>query len=166
MSKFRLKDFFPSEIGSPRAGQLDVFSKLDLVLADPDVKYYMIDAPVGVGKSAIVASIIKYFEHADINSVILTPLKYLQDQYSDVFPDIPNIKGRANYVCPVEHDRNGNAVTAAEASCSFGTQCHYSKQNPGNVVTTQSGTKHWPTRISYPISGTSCWRESSCARRW
>ncbi len=131
MSKFRLKDFFPSEIGSPRAGQLDVFSKLDLVLADPDVKYYMIDAPVGVGKSAIVASIIKYFEHADINSVILTPLKYLQDQYSDVFPDIPNIKGRANYVCPVEHDRNGNAVTAAEASCSFGTQCHYSKQNPG-----------------------------------
>ena len=111
--QFPLKEFFPPEIGTPRSGQLEVFEKLDATLMCPDLKYHLIDAPVGTGKSAIVASLTNYFEHKHINSVILTPLKYLQDQYEQIYPNIPNLKGRANYHCPFSD------VTAAEAPCSY-----------------------------------------------
>jgi len=119
---FTLKDFFPEKIGSPRPGQLEVFDKLDYVIDHDDVKYYMIDAPVGTGKSAIVSSIIKYFDHKDRNSIILTPLKYLQDQYAEIFPEIPNIKGRANYQCPAYKD-----CDASNAPCVPGGECQASK---------------------------------------
>lgn len=48
------------------------------------------------------------------NSFILTITKSLQDQYQNLFNDIPTIKGKNNYQCEVD-----SAYSAENAPCSF-----------------------------------------------
>lgn len=118
---FKLESFFPEEIGDVRDSQKEIMDMLDAELAKESKtqRVFLIDAPVGVGKSAVVASLLRYYEYEGVRSIVLTPLKCLQDQYAETFPDIPNIKGRANYTCSMsmrareaEAKRKGISLTA------------------------------------------------------
>ncbi|MFW6007970.1 MAG: helicase C-terminal domain-containing protein [archaeon] len=60
-------------------------------------RYFVLEAPTGVGKSAIAKTIAA----SNRNAFLITATKQLQDQYVVDFPDggIQSIKGRANYTC-------------------------------------------------------------------
>jgi ATP-dependent DNA helicase DinG len=66
---------------------------------DKGKKYVLLNAPTGIGKSAIAYTVAAYYNH----SYILTCQKILQQQYvndfSSQFFGIGNIKGRSNYTC-------------------------------------------------------------------
>lgn len=62
---------------------------------------FIIDAPVGYGKSAVLMAIANY-AHAEFGSTsyYITTQKVLQDQLTRDFGDcLPQVKGRANYRC-------------------------------------------------------------------
>lgn len=60
-------------------------------------RFFVIEAPTGVGKSAIAKTVCSSFR----NAFLVTATKQLQDQYIADFPDgsIKSIKGRVNYPC-------------------------------------------------------------------
>lgn len=58
---------------------------------------FLLDAPTGVGKSAIAEAVSKTVGR----SYVLTSTKALQDQYQEVWNGIVNMKGRGNYQCAV-----------------------------------------------------------------
>lgn len=56
----------------------------------------MVHAPCGVGKSPVTVAI----ANAD-TGVVVTPHKFLQDQYLNDFSDAALVKGRSNYICQI-----------------------------------------------------------------
>ena len=87
-----LINYFP-KTRTPRPAQV---SALNFLSENWDkYKYFLIEAPVGSGKSLLAMTIAS----AVNNSHILTPRRGLQDQYRDEFPDIAVMKGRSNYPC-------------------------------------------------------------------
>lgn len=84
--------FFPHETQRPQQRQV-----LDFVARNwDDAKYFIIDAPTGVGKSALAMAL----SGAAGNSFVLTGTKVLQDQYEREYK-VVNLKGRGNYTCNV-----------------------------------------------------------------
>lgn len=73
-------------------------------------KYFIINAPTGVGKTYITCSLA---EKLSGRGYILTSTLQLQDQYEKSWSAIVNLKGRGNYVCRV----NPNFMVDA-APCS------------------------------------------------
>ncbi|MBA2858658.1 Rad3-related DNA helicase [Methanococcus maripaludis] len=64
-------------------------------------KIIVLNAPTGAGKSLYnisVGSILNSLNENN-NAFVLTSTKMLQNQYSDEFPEVRVIKGRANYFC-------------------------------------------------------------------
>lgn len=61
---------------------------------DNGKRFVIIEAPTGSGKSGIAKAVTQAF-----GGYILTPQKMLTRQYVDNFPDIAELKGRANYEC-------------------------------------------------------------------
>lgn len=92
------KKHFPFE--KPNPGQLEV-----IVLAVKELllnkKHIIIEAPTGVGKSAIAQTI--HLVMREINGKyrtgIITATKGLQDQYKKDMPSIEVLKGSSNYAC-------------------------------------------------------------------
>lgn len=90
-------------------------------------KQFMIDAPTGFGKTLLGLMVIEMFRNAsnkgymkvDKNSYILTPNKFLQDQYQQDIEKFEltathvQLKGQGNYPCHVEPDK-----TFASRPCS------------------------------------------------
>lgn len=63
-------------------------------------RYLFIDMPVGCGKSWVVATVNNWLEINNLGrSADITPTKLLQDQYTGVFPWIPDLKGQNSYKC-------------------------------------------------------------------
>ena len=96
-NKIRLDDqSLPLENSFPfktmRQAQKIIIDKLKLC---DDKKYIIIEAPVGVGKSAIAHTIAYHFN----NAYILVATKLLQDQYNHEFNNMALIKGKSNYMC-------------------------------------------------------------------
>lgn len=64
----------------------------------------MINAPTGVGKSGVAITVGLAFGEIKRKTILTTPLKMLQSQYSNDFSNYPEqsiaeIKGRSNYTC-------------------------------------------------------------------
>ena len=87
----RFKSIFP--FSEPRHSQRDIIEKI-VSLYESGKKYIILNAPTGIGKSAIGLSLAKYFG----NAYILTSQKVLQEQYYKDF-GIPKVLGKSNYQC-------------------------------------------------------------------
>ncbi len=88
----------PADLGLPekfpnfRARQLEISAKVNA-----SSKYaYLLDAPTGVGKSLIAATVQKLLKK---NICYVCTTKQLQDQLMNDFPYARTVKGRGNYKC-------------------------------------------------------------------
>jgi len=127
VSSFKLSDeefkkIFPFD--EPREGQREVIEQI-LGYYNSGKKCVVLNAPTGVGKSAIGYAIARYFE----NGYILTSQKILQEQYYRDF-SIPFVLGRANYTCqkkaaltcdsgPCRGIRKNFCTTGGAVSCPY-----------------------------------------------
>jgi ATP-dependent DNA helicase DinG len=105
----------PSDLGMPfpqwNRGQWEAISNLAL----DDAKYLILEAPTGVGKSAIAVGLSRLLDEQ--RTIILTSTIQLQDQYRASFPQLVKVMGRGNYPCLQEPSE-----TAATALCAVGGQ--------------------------------------------
>ena len=83
-----------------------------------NIKYVLIEAPTGIGKSWIAATAALWKEQA----VILTPQKILQNQYDDSFDFMKISKGKSNFLCRQLDDKY---------DCSYG-DCQGCDYHPSN----------------------------------
>lgn len=95
----------------------DALQKVDTVV---------VEAPTGSGKSSIAITLGRTnpYNYQDPrvfqNTYVLTPKKLLQDQYIKDYvneEEIIDLKGRGNYICPIEN------VPCNVASCLFSSPC-------------------------------------------
>lgn len=94
MSKLPLMETYPFE--KPRPGTEEALKAIDKAFGKDNKRFVLVDAPTGAGKSGLAIA----FARRE-NSVILTPTKFLQEQYSSTkqFDKEYTIKGKANYNC-------------------------------------------------------------------
>jgi ATP-dependent DNA helicase DinG len=107
-SKLPLIDHYP--FPSTRPGTTEALKVIDKAF-DTDKKFVLVDAPTGSGKSGLAVAFARKHK-----SVILTPTKLLQEQYSNtpVFDKEYTIKGKANYRCGLP---NLSHMTVDSAVC-------------------------------------------------
>ena len=105
---------------SPRAFQKEALSVIRFALTNDDFDNIVVQAPTGIGKSAIAMTVQKWFQ----SSYLLTPTLGLTQQYRRDYGSIlKEVKGRANFPCWV---REG---TAAGAPCwPKGRVCPHTKR--------------------------------------
>jgi len=88
---------------SPREGQIDVLNFISNVLEKkPDMKFFLLNLPTGVGKSHLSMMISDFYLskiNKDAKIDIVTASKILQDQYSNFYESISDLKGKENYKC-------------------------------------------------------------------
>jgi len=90
----KLDSYFP--FASKRPGQDEILKSLQKYLLDPNIKYILVEAGTGSGKSAFSLAA----AGASQSAYIATANKFLQDQYIRDFSDIMiDLKGRSNYRC-------------------------------------------------------------------
>lgn len=132
MSNFNIPDS-PRSLGIPkdhwREGQKEtVEAVLDAFMTG--VKFVMLSAPTGAGKSVVAAAVQKLLAGAggvEGKSIALTHTIQLQQQYVETLPDAEVLSGRANYDCdlPPGHEaRLGFPdLNAEDAPCGNGEGC-------------------------------------------
>lgn len=88
---------------TPRKEQDEALEFVKKIHANkPDNKFYLMNLPVGTGKSHLALMISQWFLNVvspDSKVDIITPGKILQDQYDDEYESITNLKGKDNYNC-------------------------------------------------------------------
>ena len=119
----------PSDFGLPekftefRQGQLEISTKI----ATSTKFAYLLDAPTGIGKSLIAATVQKL---ADKQVVYVCTTKQLQDQLLRDFPYARTLKGRNNYPC-AKYQNMFPRISAEECTksvvhpCEVENQCAY-----------------------------------------
>ncbi|AKB40368.1 ATP-dependent helicase [Methanosarcina mazei] len=98
MEESEILEYFPKKY-LPRDAQIAVLTGIEKAIKQGK-KYILIQAPTGVGKSAIAYTVMKYFGEG----YVCTATKSLQDQYLADFPDLLTVKGRSNYICKTRND--------------------------------------------------------------
>ena len=98
----KFKEIFPFE--EAREGQREIIESI-IKHYKSGKKYVVLNAPTGIGKSAIGYAVSKYFGTA----YIMTSQKILQEQYYNDF-GIPYVLGKANYKCQINK----------QLTCDFG----------------------------------------------
>src|SRR5204863_197468 len=68
---------------------------------DPKIKYFLLEIPVGGGRSPIALNLSGWFAQNYGDAYILTPQKILQKQYEDSFEKslLHSLYGKNNYSC-------------------------------------------------------------------
>jgi len=87
----------------PRKEQKDALDFIDSEYkSNPLNKFFLLNLPVGVGKSHLALMIADWYRK-NVNKMsridIITNSKILQDQYSDTYESISDLKGKDNYEC-------------------------------------------------------------------
>jgi Rad3-related DNA helicase len=84
---------FPFEF---RGNQSDVLNQIGKALADPKIKFVVVQAPTGTGKSPLAMACARSVP----KTYLMTPRKSLQDQYArDFIQYFSDLRGRGNYAC-------------------------------------------------------------------
>jgi ATP-dependent DNA helicase DinG len=90
-------------IYKPRKEQKDAIDYIDSEYkSNPLNKFFLLNLPVGVGKSHLALMIADWFrKNVDrVSKVdIITNSKILQNQYADTYESIADLKGKENYEC-------------------------------------------------------------------
>jgi Rad3-related DNA helicase len=87
----------------PRKEQKEALNFIDETYRNNKTsKFFLMDLPVGVGKSYLALMIADWYKK-NVNKTakvdIITNSKLLQDQYSDEYESISDLKGKDNYEC-------------------------------------------------------------------
>ncbi|MFY1110451.1 MAG: helicase C-terminal domain-containing protein [Methanosarcinaceae archaeon] len=96
--KGHIIDNFPDKF-VPRNAQTEIINGIEKAIKRGK-KYIFVQAPTGVGKSAISIAVGRYFDGA----YICTSQKSLQNQYTTEFPEIKRTWGRKNFKCLEQYD--------------------------------------------------------------
>jgi Rad3-related DNA helicase len=96
----------------PRKEQIRILEEVERLI-DCGYKTVFIQAPPGVGKSAITVTILRHY-----GGYVCISTKSLQSQYLQDFPELSLVKGRSNYSC-VSSDAKR---TCDQGLCSRGTK--------------------------------------------
>lgn len=103
----------PLELGLPysawRKGQDRIIERI----VNSDKKFSIMQAPTGTGKTLIAMGLAS-MQDKQARSLLLCKTKQLQSQYTENFPSIHTVKGRANFGCKVFP-----GLSADTAPCSF-----------------------------------------------
>lgn len=91
------------EIYTPRKEQVEALEFIKQTYKNnPDIKHFLLDLPVGVGKSHLALMIADWYTK-NVNRIgrvdVLTNSKILQDQYNNTYESISDLKGKENYEC-------------------------------------------------------------------
>lgn len=116
---------------SYRKMQKEAIVKALNALVEQDYETFILDCPVGFGKSGVIVTVSRVLEALGCDSYITTPQLLLQDQYYNEFKEIPQIKGRRNYTCLDDPE-----VNCSEGECQIDDKyrselcnnCSYTKQ--------------------------------------
>lgn len=88
---------------TPRKEQSDALEFIkNSYTKSPETKFFLLNLPVGVGKSHLALMISDWYStqvDKSANVDIITAGKILQDQYIDTYESINDLKGRENYYC-------------------------------------------------------------------
>jgi Rad3-related DNA helicase len=88
---------------TPRSEQDDALNFIiDNHSKSPDTKFYLMNMPVGIGKSHLAVMISDWYTSKIDKTAkvdIITSGKILQDQYDATYESIKNLKGKDNYSC-------------------------------------------------------------------
>lgn len=88
---------------SPRKEQIDTIKFIEAQREkNPLTKYFLLNLPTGVGKSHLALMLVDWYRK-NVNKMarvdVITNSKLLQDQYSNTYNSICNLKGKENYQC-------------------------------------------------------------------
>jgi len=133
---------FPYDKYGIREAQRKVLEGIDMAI-QAGKNYIIIQAPTGVGKSAISYALLRYFEEG----YVCTGTKALQDQYLGDFETLLTIKGRNNFFCLQRTDG---------ASCEKGA-CEIMKLNCDRKPS--SKLSGWPAYFSVRDNVTKYWQK-------
>lgn len=141
-----LKSFPYSE---PREEQIRVLKHIE---NNWNKKYFLVDAPPGVGKSAIAMSIAR----SAGRSYFLTSTKLLQDQYQSAFSIMKTLKGKSNYTCDINNAFKTNAAPCIsnkqlKASCIESSRCSYYNARDAALL-----SDHMITSYAYHLMSAEC----------
>lgn len=130
-------DFWPFPNKEIRPIQRKALLWIEQELKNPDIKYLILEAPVGSGKSMIALTTARYINRGLGNSFILTPQRILQAQYMEEFPHnwVNTLYGKSNYSCMNLNStcEIGSAISSCDDSCRFRIAKQNAKRSP-NVV--------------------------------
>ena len=88
---------------NPRRQQSEAIDFIDQQFKkDPTTKFFLLDMPVGTGKSYLALMIADWYKKSKNRMArvdIITNSKILQDQYSSTYESIADLKGKENYEC-------------------------------------------------------------------
>lgn len=87
-------DYFPFDMYDPRVSQKNIILQIEKAIKQ-GFKFIIIQAPTGVGKSVISLATGRSFDGA----YICTSQKYLQNQYTEEFPEVKKVRGRNTFFC-------------------------------------------------------------------
>ena len=125
------KKHFP--YSTPNPGQKEAIIKAVEAFQNGK-RHVILGAPTGIGKSSIAVTIHRILR--DINNLafrttITTATKNLQDQYTDEFDEMIDLRGKTNYHCPKNIGPYNSAKcrqAIASHECFPSTACPYVKQ--------------------------------------
>lgn len=124
LSKQRIIESFPFSF---RGNQENALNQIADAINRPEIKFVVVQAPTGAGKSPIAMALANAAESA----FVLTSNKLLQDQYMrDFADDINDLRGRSNYPCkthpgftcsssPCRSSPSGRGKCAREKACGY-----------------------------------------------
>ena len=103
-----LMKFFPHK--NIRPAQKKILNKISNCVDDPNIRYIVLEAGTGIGKSAIAKTLSGYYG----SSYVMTSTKMLQEQYENEFRNfnVALVKGKGNYSCALD-----NKMTCAHGKC-------------------------------------------------
>lgn len=123
-----------------RSNQKETLIKIADALNDPNVKFVIVQAPTGSGKSGLAVALGEAAE----SSYILTSNKLLQNQYvRDFQDDIADLRGRANYACkthlgfncagsPCRNTKEGRSKCHTDWHCEYHNAISFAQDS--NIV--------------------------------
>lgn len=141
---------FPVTKYIPRDPQLRILNGINKAVKKGK-RFIIVQAPTGVGKSAISVTLLQYFK----NGYICTGKKTLQAQYLNDFPFLKEVRGRANFTCKSLEDKkcDEGACKDKDFKCEF--KPIFSEQS-NNLIWKQNQTEkcqYWVNKldaIDYP----------------
>lgn len=101
------KKYFPKEYVPRKLQETGITQCLKSFFLN-NKKYFILESPVGTGKSFIATTIANYINSLNSwnKSYILTTQIILQNQYKREFKEFANISSKTNYICSMFKDSN------------------------------------------------------------